>query len=81
MNNDSVSASLNALEMDTEEDSPEELRTTAPTGSDVLGPLGASGDKQSGLRTRHQMIANGEHSPNDQLSFEGWPCKEPIEQI
>ena len=67
MNNDSVSASLNTLEMDTEEDSPEELRMTTPTGLNVLVPLVASGDKQLGLRTRHQMIAKGDHSPNNQL--------------
>ena len=48
MNHDSVSALLNALEMDTEdEDSPEELRRTVPTGSDILGPLGVTGDEQS----------------------------------
>ena len=73
-------ASLNTLESDTEEDSPEEPRMTAPTESGILGVPLALGEEQFRLTTKNQMITSGENSTSDKLSFRGWLHKEPTKQ-
>ena len=75
-----MSASLNTLESDMEEDSPEEPRMTAPTRSGILGSQLALGEEQFGLETRTQMITSGENPISDKLSFRGWLHKEPTKQ-